>query len=236
MLLTLVPMFDLNGMGATRTATARPGGRGLPEQPHHYPRRMPPDDEPDDASGFQPPLPPDDRLWRHPSELGPGGASQSVTIVNRPKVAARVWVVGSAVGPARARPLTARDLARRGRLRPRQDAGAGRGRTDPGATRNRRRRAGLGRAGAARRRPGRRADRHRATATGPAWSTAPTATCSRRPTRSKGPPPSRSRSPTAGRDGRRRGHRQCRRHRRAPRRPHRPADGDDRQRDIARAR
>jgi putative serine protease PepD len=56
---------------------------------------MPPDEEPDDAFGFQPPLPPDDRLWRHPSELGPGGASQSVTIVNRPKVATRVWVVGS---------------------------------------------------------------------------------------------------------------------------------------------
>ena len=56
---------------------------------------MPPDDEPDDAFGFQPPLPPDDRLWRHPSELGPAGASQSVTIVNRPKVATRVWVVGS---------------------------------------------------------------------------------------------------------------------------------------------
>lgn len=57
---------------------------------------MAPDDEPDDAFGFQPPLPPDDRLWRHPSELGPGGASQSVTIVERPKVAGRVWLVGAA--------------------------------------------------------------------------------------------------------------------------------------------
>lgn len=57
---------------------------------------MPPDDEPDDAFGFQPPLPPEDRLWRHPSELGPGGASQSLTIVERPKVATRVWVVGVA--------------------------------------------------------------------------------------------------------------------------------------------
>jgi S1-C subfamily serine protease len=56
---------------------------------------MPPDDEPDDAFGFQPPLPPEDRLWRHPSELGPGGASQSLTIVNHPKLAARVWVIGS---------------------------------------------------------------------------------------------------------------------------------------------
>ena len=54
------------------------------------------DDEPDDAFGFQPPLPPEDRLWRHPSELGPAGGSSSVTIVNRPKVANRVWLVGAA--------------------------------------------------------------------------------------------------------------------------------------------
>jgi len=58
--------------------------------------RMAPDEEPDDAFGFQPPLPPEDRLWRHPSELGPGGSARSVTIVNRPKVANRVWVVGVA--------------------------------------------------------------------------------------------------------------------------------------------
>jgi putative serine protease PepD len=58
--------------------------------------RMPSDEEPDDAFGFQPPLPPDDRLWRHPSELGPGGTGQSVTIVNRPKVAAPAWVIGTA--------------------------------------------------------------------------------------------------------------------------------------------
>ena len=33
---------------------------------------VPPDDESDDdAPGFGAPLPPDDRLWRHPSELGP---------------------------------------------------------------------------------------------------------------------------------------------------------------------
>ncbi len=54
------------------------------------------DDEPDDAFGFQPPLPPEDRLWRHPSELGPAGASSPVTIVNRPKVANRVWLIGAA--------------------------------------------------------------------------------------------------------------------------------------------
>jgi putative serine protease PepD len=57
---------------------------------------MAPDDEPDDAFGFQPPLPPDDRLWRHPSELGAGGAKETITIVDRPKVATRVWVVGAA--------------------------------------------------------------------------------------------------------------------------------------------
>jgi putative serine protease PepD len=76
-----------------------PGARGAAaflSSPITILDRMPPDDEPDDAFGFQPPLPPEDRLWRHPSELGPGGASQSVTIVNRPKVAGRVWVVGSA--------------------------------------------------------------------------------------------------------------------------------------------
>jgi putative serine protease PepD len=55
---------------------------------------MPPDDEHDDAFGFGPPLPPEDRLWRHPSELGPGGAGQSVTLVDRPSVANRVWAVG----------------------------------------------------------------------------------------------------------------------------------------------
>ena len=54
---------------------------------------MPPDDEHDDAFGFQPPLPPEDRLWRHPSEMGPGGAGHSITVVNRPKVASRVWAV-----------------------------------------------------------------------------------------------------------------------------------------------
>jgi len=43
---------------------------------------VPHDDEPDDAFGA--PLPPDDRLWRHPSELGPAGAAAPVTIVAAP--------------------------------------------------------------------------------------------------------------------------------------------------------
>jgi putative serine protease PepD len=51
------------------------------------------DDEPDDPSGFQPPLPPEDRLWRHPSELGPGGAASPITIVSRPVAGGRTWAV-----------------------------------------------------------------------------------------------------------------------------------------------
>lgn len=55
--------------------------------------RMPFDDEPDDAFGFQPPLPPDDRLWRHPSELGPAGAAAPIHVVTRPQTNARLWLV-----------------------------------------------------------------------------------------------------------------------------------------------
>jgi putative serine protease PepD len=51
------------------------------------------DEEPDDAFGFQPPLPPEDRLWRHPSELGPAGAANPITIVNRSPASARLWLV-----------------------------------------------------------------------------------------------------------------------------------------------
>lgn len=56
---------------------------------------MPFDDEPDDPFGFQPPLPPEDRLWRHPSEMGPAAArGGGVTVVNRPAAPTRVWLVG----------------------------------------------------------------------------------------------------------------------------------------------
>lgn len=34
---------------------------------------LPPGEPEDDGNDFGPPLPPDDRLWRHPSEFGPGG-------------------------------------------------------------------------------------------------------------------------------------------------------------------
>lgn len=53
------------------------------------------DDEAEDSFGFQPPLPPEDRLWRHPSELGPAGALHPITIVERPRRAPRAWLVGA---------------------------------------------------------------------------------------------------------------------------------------------
>lgn len=45
------------------------------------------DDDRDDApdGDFGAPLPPDDRLWRHPSELGPAGTAAPVTIVGAPR-------------------------------------------------------------------------------------------------------------------------------------------------------
>jgi S1-C subfamily serine protease len=45
------------------------------------------DDDRDDApdGDFGAPLPPDDRLWRHPSELGPAGTAAPVTIVSAPR-------------------------------------------------------------------------------------------------------------------------------------------------------
>ncbi|HEX9259476.1 MAG TPA: S1C family serine protease [Acidimicrobiales bacterium] len=39
----------------------------------------------DDASGFRPPLPPDDRLWRHPSEIGAGVQPAGATLDLRPR-------------------------------------------------------------------------------------------------------------------------------------------------------
>ena len=41
---------------------------------------MPMDETPDEASGFGQPLPQDDRLWRHPSELGVGGPADTVLL------------------------------------------------------------------------------------------------------------------------------------------------------------
>ena len=41
------------------------------------------DDEPDDDESFEPPLPPDDRLWRHPSEMGAAAAGTRIELVTR---------------------------------------------------------------------------------------------------------------------------------------------------------
>ena len=63
---------------------------------------MPTDDEPDDASASSPPPSPDDRLWRHPSELG---SAQPVVIVSsrgsRRKVAT-IGLLSGALGAAAA--------------------------------------------------------------------------------------------------------------------------------------
>jgi putative serine protease PepD len=60
---------------------------------------MPFPDDPDDDAGFVPPLHPDDRLWRHPSEMGsarragaPAPEPERVATVGVP----RVWTVAAA--------------------------------------------------------------------------------------------------------------------------------------------
>lgn len=61
---------------------------------------MPHDDEPEDLPGFGPPPLPDDRLWRHPSELG---SAQSVTILTpRPdrRRTAGIGVLSGVLGAA----------------------------------------------------------------------------------------------------------------------------------------
>ncbi len=59
------------------------------------------DDADDDVGGFGPPLPPDDRLWRHPSELSAGGAPRPGTPVEpRPEAASRgaIWPIALVAG------------------------------------------------------------------------------------------------------------------------------------------
>ena len=56
---------------------------------------MPDEDEPEDAPGFGPPLPQDDRLWRHPSELGSG---TPITVVTAPPNRRRTIGIGIASG------------------------------------------------------------------------------------------------------------------------------------------
>ena len=59
--------------------------------------RSPPvpfEDHPEDDDGEPgPPLPPEDRLWRHPSELGAAGRGQRIELVTRPATG-RLWLVG----------------------------------------------------------------------------------------------------------------------------------------------
>ncbi len=58
-----------------------------------------PDDESDDeAPSFGVPLPPDDRLWRHPSELGPVGGSTSVAGDEESRKRANMWSVAVVAG------------------------------------------------------------------------------------------------------------------------------------------
>jgi S1-C subfamily serine protease len=52
---------------------------------------VPIEDEPEDAPGFVPPLPQEDRLWRHPSELGSG---TPITVVTAPPDRRRMLGVG----------------------------------------------------------------------------------------------------------------------------------------------
>jgi putative serine protease PepD len=57
------------------------------------------DDADDDAAGIGPPLPPDDRLWRHPSELtswGAGGAPTPSSLAAPPSPRGALWPVAAA--------------------------------------------------------------------------------------------------------------------------------------------
>ena len=63
------------------------------------------DDADDDVGGFDPPLPPDDRLWRHPSEImseghSPGRPPASPSAVSRRAGTWSVAVVATLVGAA----------------------------------------------------------------------------------------------------------------------------------------
>jgi S1-C subfamily serine protease len=61
------------------------------------------DESDDDAPSFGVPLPPDDRLWRHPSELGPVAASSATAPDDEARKRTNVWgvaVVAGLVGAA----------------------------------------------------------------------------------------------------------------------------------------
>jgi putative serine protease PepD len=77
------------------------------------------DDADDDVSGIGPPLPPDDRLWRHPSELREHGLAGG-SVAPRPAMAYRpvTWTVALVAGLAGAALSTA-IIAATGSLSPR---------------------------------------------------------------------------------------------------------------------
>lgn len=58
------------------------------------------DDTDDDLGGFDPPLPPEDRLWRHPSELASLGRPLGATTAPRRRPAARgsAWPIAAVAG------------------------------------------------------------------------------------------------------------------------------------------
>jgi S1-C subfamily serine protease len=61
---------------------------------------VPHDDEPEDLPGFGPPPPPDDRLWRHPSELGTGQPLTIVTTRPNRRRTVGIGVMSGLVGAA----------------------------------------------------------------------------------------------------------------------------------------
>lgn len=75
------------------------------------------DDADDDVTGFGPPLPPDDRLWRHPSELGQQGLSELATPVDDTGASRATWPLALVAGLAGA-VLSTGVIAVTGRLSP----------------------------------------------------------------------------------------------------------------------
>src|SRR4051812_28743568 len=63
----------------------------------------------DDESAFRPPLPPDDRLWRHPSEAGREPSPWVSDVLRRPQRPPRAWA--RPLVPGLAGPLLATGLS-----------------------------------------------------------------------------------------------------------------------------
>jgi putative serine protease PepD len=61
---------------------------------------VPTDDDRDEGSGLGPPPPPDDRLWRHPSEMGGGAPVRIVTSRPSRRRSVTIGVVSGLVGAA----------------------------------------------------------------------------------------------------------------------------------------